>query len=85
MIVRGSRRVTLAAGPPVSGSDGASTRLRIAVHDYSGHPFQVQLSRALAERGHEVLHLYSTRFQTPRGPLAGGPMIRPRSQSRGST
>ena len=23
----------------------------------------------LAERGHEVLHLYSTRFQTPKGPL----------------
>ncbi len=50
-----------------------SIRLRIAVHDYSGHPFQVQLSRALAKRGHEVLHLYSTRFQTPRGPLARVP------------
>jgi glycosyltransferase involved in cell wall biosynthesis len=44
--------------------------LRIAVHDYSGHPFQVQLSRSLARRGHEVLHLYSTAFQTPKGPLA---------------
>jgi colanic acid biosynthesis glycosyl transferase WcaI len=39
------------------------------VHDYSGHPFQVQLSRALAARGHEVLHLYFAEFQTPRGKL----------------
>jgi len=41
--------------------------LRILVHDYSGHPFQLQLSRALAERGHEVLHLYSSDFQTGQG------------------
>jgi glycosyltransferase involved in cell wall biosynthesis len=48
-------------------------RLRIAIHDYSGHPFQVQLSRALASRGHDVLHLYSAAFQTPKGPLARRP------------
>jgi colanic acid biosynthesis glycosyl transferase WcaI len=41
--------------------------LRIVVHDVSGHPFQVQLSRKLAERGHEVLHLYFDSFQSPRG------------------
>lgn len=45
-------------------------RLRIVVHDYSGHPFQVELSRALARRGHDVLHLHSAGFQTPKGPLA---------------
>lgn len=44
--------------------------MRILVHDYCGHPFQVQLSRALAARGHEVLHLYNGSFQTPRGALA---------------
>ncbi|MEO8164125.1 MAG: glycosyltransferase family 4 protein [Betaproteobacteria bacterium] len=43
--------------------------MRIVVHDYAGHPFQVQLSRALAERGHDVLHLYSASLQTPRGEL----------------
>ncbi|MBO9125310.1 MULTISPECIES: glycosyltransferase family 4 protein [unclassified Rhizobium] len=43
---------------------------RILVHDYSGHPFQVQLARALARRGHEVLHVYSESFQTPKGDLA---------------
>lgn len=43
--------------------------MRIIVSDYSGHPFQVQLSRALAALGHDVLHLYSASFQTPKGDL----------------
>jgi colanic acid biosynthesis glycosyl transferase WcaI len=43
--------------------------MRIALHDYSGHPFQVQLSRELARRGHEVRHLFSPAVQTPRGAL----------------
>ena len=41
--------------------------MRIAVHDYSGHPFQVQLSRELARMGHDVLHLYFESFPTPKG------------------
>jgi colanic acid biosynthesis glycosyl transferase WcaI len=44
--------------------------MRIIVHDYAGHPFQVQLSRELAARGHEVLHLYCGSTHTPRGELA---------------
>lgn len=44
--------------------------MRVAVHDYAGHPFQVDLSRELARRGHEVLHLYSAAITTPRGALA---------------
>jgi glycosyltransferase involved in cell wall biosynthesis len=43
--------------------------MRIIIHDYVGHPFQVQLSRELARRGHEVLHLYCSSFVTPRGAL----------------
>jgi glycosyltransferase involved in cell wall biosynthesis len=43
--------------------------MRIIVHDYVGHPFQVQLSRELAGRGHSVLHLYCSSFVTPRGEL----------------
>ena len=43
--------------------------MRIVVHDYSGHPFQVQLSRAMAARGHEVLHQHFAGFQTPKGAL----------------
>ncbi len=41
--------------------------MRLVVHDYAGHPFQVQLSRALAGRGHEVLHLHFSQLQTPKG------------------
>lgn len=44
--------------------------MKIIVHDYAGHPFQVQLSRKLAGRGHDVLHLYCASTHTPRGDLA---------------
>lgn len=44
--------------------------MRIVIHDYAGHPFQAQLSRELARRGHEVLHLYSASNPTPKGALA---------------
>src|SRR3954468_9863605 len=43
--------------------------MRIVVHDYAGHPFEVQLSRELAARGHHVLHLYCESTLTPRGAL----------------
>jgi colanic acid biosynthesis glycosyl transferase WcaI len=43
--------------------------MRLLIHDYAGHPFQVQLSRELAQRGHEVLHLYAASIETPRGRL----------------
>jgi hypothetical protein len=35
--------------------------MRVVVHDYAGHPFQVELSRALAARGQDVFHLYRAR------------------------
>jgi len=47
--------------------------MRIVVNDYSGHPFQIELSRDLARRGHSVLHLYSADFQTPKGDLIRKP------------
>lgn len=43
--------------------------MRIVVHDFIGHPFQVQLSRQLARNGHRVLHLHFPGFETPKGPL----------------
>jgi len=43
--------------------------MRIYVCDYSGHPFQVQLSRELARRGNRVVHAYFSDFQTPKGRL----------------
>ncbi|KKL13601.1 hypothetical protein LCGC14_2524110, partial [marine sediment metagenome] len=44
--------------------------MRIIVHEYAGHPFQLELSRELARRGHDVLHLYTT---SSGGPKAGFP------------
>jgi colanic acid biosynthesis glycosyl transferase WcaI len=43
--------------------------VRIVVHDYSGHPFQVQLSRELATRGHQVDHWYCSSYATGHGDL----------------
>jgi glycosyltransferase involved in cell wall biosynthesis len=42
----------------------------VNLHDFSGHPFQAQLSRNLAARGHEVLHSYSSQYVTGHGLLA---------------
>src|SRR3954470_536243 len=47
--------------------------MRILAHDYSGHPFQVQLSRELARRGHHVTHSYCEAHVTGRGHLAAEP------------
>jgi len=43
--------------------------VKILLNDHAGHPFQVQLSRALADKGHTVLHSYTAQLQTPRGAL----------------
>ncbi len=44
--------------------------MRILVHDYSGHPFQAELSRALAERGHQVTHSYNASYVSGKGGLS---------------
>lgn len=41
--------------------------MRILVNDFSGHPFQLQLSRAFAAEGHEVEHVYFAANNTPKG------------------
>jgi glycosyltransferase involved in cell wall biosynthesis len=48
---------------------GASSAVRVIINDYLGHTSPVQLSRALARRGHDVLHLYSADAQTPKADL----------------
>jgi colanic acid biosynthesis glycosyl transferase WcaI len=48
-------------------STGTTTLLRLVVHDYSGHPGQVHLSRELARRGHYVEHQYCASYTTGRG------------------
>jgi colanic acid biosynthesis glycosyl transferase WcaI len=47
--------------------------MRILVHDYSGHPFQVALSRELARRGHDVLHSHCAAHQSGKGDLTAHP------------
>jgi len=60
-LIRSLETCTHGSRPPI---------MRIIVHDYAGHPFQVQLSRGLAARGHDVLHLYCGSTHTPRGELS---------------
>jgi colanic acid biosynthesis glycosyl transferase WcaI len=47
--------------------------ISILVHDYSGHPFQVQLSRALAQRGHRVVHSHCAAYVSGKGSLESLP------------
>lgn len=56
---------------------------RVVVHDYAGHAFPVELSRALAKRGHRVLHLYCSSFLSPRGRLKVEPGDPPTLEVRG--
>jgi colanic acid biosynthesis glycosyl transferase WcaI len=44
--------------------------LRYLIHDFAGHPFQVQLSRQLALQGHDVIHAYPAGLPGPKGRLA---------------
>ncbi|HEY5211985.1 MAG TPA: glycosyltransferase family 4 protein [Acidobacteriaceae bacterium] len=47
--------------------------MRFLVNDFSGHPFQITLSRELARRGHHVLHLYfADNVSTPKGNTEAG-------------
>ena len=43
--------------------------MRLNLHDFSGHPFQAQLSRFLAAQGHDVVHSFSAQYITGRGRL----------------
>jgi colanic acid biosynthesis glycosyl transferase WcaI len=44
--------------------------MRIAICDYAGHAYAVQLSRELARRGHSVRHVHFAEFQAPKGELS---------------
>ncbi|SRR5579883_733120 len=46
--------------------------MRIFINEFCGHPFQIQLSRELARRGHEVEHVYfAGNTSTPKGAIHG--------------
>jgi colanic acid biosynthesis glycosyl transferase WcaI len=44
--------------------------MRILLHDYSGHPFQAELSAELADRGHRVTHSWNASYVSGKGGLA---------------
>ena len=67
------------ARSPTSGRDTAiglidrsSRSLRVLVHDFAGHPFQIDLSRALARRGHTVQHVYCGSYASGKGRFDAG-------------
>ena len=41
--------------------------MKIFIHDFAGHPFQLVLSRELADRGHEVTHAFFAEDPGPKG------------------
>ena len=43
--------------------------MKILIHDFAGHPFQAELSRALAARGHQVIHAWFAGDIGPKGTL----------------
>ena len=47
--------------------------MRILVHDFSGHPFQVQLSRELSRRGQDVVYSSCGAYVSGKGRLTAGP------------
>ncbi len=60
--------------------------MRLLVHDFSGHPFQAELARSLAARGHKVLHVQCTSYASGKGSFhnnpAGNPQYLPISLDR---
>jgi len=47
--------------------------MRLLVHDFAGHPFQVELSRELSRRGHDVTHSFCAAYTSGKGQLAAEP------------
>ena len=47
--------------------------MKVLVHDHSGHPFQAELSRELARRGHQVTHSFVSGYVSGKGQLAALP------------
>src|SRR4051794_32197995 len=46
-----------------------SSFMKLLIHDFAGHPFEADLSRALARRGHDVTHAFCGGVTTGQGAL----------------
>ena len=51
--------------------------MKVIVHDFSGHPFQAELSRKLADRGHEVDHVVGRAVRQRQGSSRGAARRQP--------
>ncbi len=47
--------------------------MHVTLHDFSGHPFQAELSRKLTESGHRVEHVSSSQYVSGKGHLERQP------------
>ena len=47
--------------------------MKILIHDYAGHPFQIQLSRELAQSDDLVIHAYAGGLLTPQAAMGNQP------------
>jgi colanic acid biosynthesis glycosyl transferase WcaI len=43
--------------------------MKVIAHDFSGHPFQAELSRKLADAGHDVDHVFAEQYVSGKGHL----------------
>lgn len=59
--------------PPRLNKRVQSSIMRILLHDYAGHPFQAELSRKLAGRGHNVTHAFFAGDAGPKGRMSRQP------------
>lgn len=55
----------------------------LQLHDFSGHPFQAELSRSLAAAGHDVTHVFAEQYVSGKGHLTPQPGDSPRLAFRG--
>lgn len=61
-----------ARGSGAVGGGLPARSLRVLVHDFAGHPFQIDLSRSLAARGHTVQHVYCDSYTSGKGRFDAG-------------
>jgi colanic acid biosynthesis glycosyl transferase WcaI len=68
-----ARALLLPARLDPAATSGEPAPMRLIIHDFAGHPFQAQLSRALAARGHIVQHVQCADYISGKGRLEREP------------
>jgi colanic acid biosynthesis glycosyl transferase WcaI len=65
-------------------SNSDKSHRRIMLNDWTGHPFQYELSQELGRRGHSIVHAYCSSVETPQASfdLSAGVVVEPLSVGR---